>query len=234
MNPTNTLELNELLPAVYRLRDAEQGYPLRSLLALVAEQAGLIKANTDELWDDLFIETCAEWIIPYIGDLVGNNPFYEVAGRRRPDVAKTIYYRRRKGTLSMLEELAGDVTGWGAHAVAFFELLGWFQNLEHLRFQSGWANVRSLAVMDRVNGAFDSISHSVDVRKIAQTEGWHNIHNIGFFLWRLENYPLSKVVARQAVLPNTHGYHFSPLGNPAPLFNDPGTLLPTIEASGLK
>jgi hypothetical protein len=221
MNTTNTLDLNELLPVLYRLRDAEQNYPLRSLLELISQQAGLIKTNIDELWDDMFIETCAEWVIPYIGDLVGNNPFYEVAGRRRPDVAKTIYYRRRKGTLSMLEELAGDVTGWGAHAVAFFELLGWFQNLEHLRFQSSWAEMRSLERMSRVDGAFDSSSHTVDVRRISQFEGRHNIRNIGFFLWRLNNYPLEAVTARQAALPNDFGYHFSPLGNPAPMFSFP-------------
>ena len=219
MNTIDTLDLNELLPAVYRLRDADQNYPLRSLLELIAQQAGLIKTNIDELWDDMFIETCAEWVIPYIGDLVGNNPFYEVAGRRRPDVAKTIYYRRRKGTLSMLEELAGDVTGWDAHAVAFFELLGWYQNLEHLRFQSSWAEVRSLEKMHRVDGPFDNSSHTVDVRRISQDEGWHNIRNIGFFLWRLRNYPLAAVIARQAAPPNDFGYHFSPLGNPAPLFS---------------
>ena len=40
--------------------------------------------------------------------------------RTRADVAKTIYYRRRKGTPPMLEELARDVTGWGAHVVEFF------------------------------------------------------------------------------------------------------------------
>ena len=28
-----------LLPAIYRVRDAEEGYPLRELLAVIAEQA---------------------------------------------------------------------------------------------------------------------------------------------------------------------------------------------------
>src|SRR5438270_43961 len=60
-----------------------------------------------------------------------------VALRSRADVAKTIYFRRRKGTLPMLEELARDVTGWSAHAVEYFELLGWTQWVRnHLRPQS--------------------------------------------------------------------------------------------------
>jgi hypothetical protein len=117
----------------------------------------------------------------------------------------------------MLEELARDVTGWPAHAVEFFELLGWTQHREHLRFQSRWADVRNVDRMDRVEGPFDELSHTVDVRAIAPTEGWHNIHNIGFFLYRLRSYGLARVPARQAASAPWR-YHFSPLGNPTPLF----------------
>jgi hypothetical protein len=141
-----------------------------------------------------------------------------MAIRIRADVAKTIYYRRRKGTLPMLEELARDVTGWAAHAVEFFRLLEWTQNLNHLRFEAeACMDLRSLEQADRLDGAFDIWSHTVDVRDPAQTEGWHNIANIGFFLWRLQSYPMLRVQARQAG--QTWQYHFSPLGNPAPLFN---------------
>ncbi len=115
----------------------------------------------------------------------GLRPF--VALRARADVAKTIYYRRRKGTLPMLEELARDVTGWAAHAVEYFELLGWTQWVRnHLRFHSlRTPDIRSVERMGRLDGAFDEIAHTVDVRPISQDEGWYNIRNIGFHLWRL-------------------------------------------------
>ena len=74
---TNSLDLYSLLPAIYRIRDAERGYPLRAFLGLISNQAQLVKANVDGLWDDIFIETCANWVVPYIGDLVGNNPIPE-------------------------------------------------------------------------------------------------------------------------------------------------------------
>src|SRR5215211_8398418 len=182
MSERSSIELYELLPTLYRLRDVEQGYPLRALLEIVSEQADILSQDIDVLWDDYFIETCAEWVIPYIGDLVANNPLYEVTGRRA-DVANTIYYRRRKGTLPMLEELARDVTGWGAHAVAFFELLGWTQNLNHLRYQAapnpegqdpnavgrvGTVNLRDLNALDRLDGPFDILTHTVDVRPISR------------------------------------------------------------------
>ena len=234
MSDKNVIDLYELLPALYRLRDAERGYPLREVLEIISTQADIVKQNIDGLWDDMFIETCADWVIPYVGDLVGNNPLHEVAARHRADVAKTISYRRRKATVPMLEELARDVTGWHAHAVAFFELLGWTQNLNHLRFQQapvhdvrdpivfdrvGTVNLRNMDALDRLNEPFDVICHKVDVRPISRTEGWYNIPKIGFFLWRLRHYPLTGITARQASV--SHGYHFSTLGNPAPLFNNP-------------
>jgi hypothetical protein len=43
---------------------------------------------------------------------------------QRLDVAKTIYYRRRAGTLGLLEELVADIAGRDARAVEFFRRLG--------------------------------------------------------------------------------------------------------------
>jgi hypothetical protein len=217
--------LYNLLPAVYRERDADLNYPLRALLGLVNTQAALIDADIERLYNNLFIETCDSWVIPYIGDLVSNNLLFDssrvpvastaqtlfpdlagrdlrppVAARVRADVAKTIYYRRRKATPRMLEELARDVTGWPAHVVEFFGHLGWTQNLEHLRSQCQWTDVRSLDRMDRIDAAFDETSHTVDVRHIAQQDGWHNIRNIGFFVWRVRSYPLTGVPAGNALV----------------------------------
>lgn len=238
-------ELYGLLPAVYRERDAEQGYPLRALLGLVSEQSAIVRDDIEGLWNDYFIETSARWVIPYIGDLVGNNLLHGDSGsaeadtatqlftdlvgpdllpppavRTRADVAKTIYYRRRKGTLPMLEELARDVTGWAAHAVEFFELLCWNQNPNHVRLHSrAFADIRRVEPIDRVDGPFDAAAHTVDVRAIAQDEGWWNIRNIGFFLWRLGAYGMSCVPARAAASAPGWRFHFNPLGIPAPLFS---------------
>src|SRR5512142_472725 len=125
-----------LLPAIYRIRDAEQGEPLKALLAVIAEQASLVEENLDQLYDDQFIETCADWVTPYIGDLIGYRALHGVArgvASPRSEVANTIRYRRRKGTASMLEQLARDVTGWDAAVVEFFERLGWNQYMNHTR-----------------------------------------------------------------------------------------------------
>jgi hypothetical protein len=212
------IDFYSLLPAVYRVDDAAQGEPLKALMAILSEQANLVRQNIDELWDDFFIETCAEWVVPYIGDLVGNTPIPEALHGRRGDVARTIYFRRRKGSLAMLEEMARFVTGWSVHAVEFFQLLGWTQNLNHLRPGVGTADLRNLDSLDRIQSAFDECSHTVDVRPMSENQGWWNIPRIGFFAWRLGSYQLDDVTPRRAP-GNAHGYHFSPLGNPAPLFH---------------
>src|SRR6516162_8103995 len=233
--------LYRLLPAIYRERDAERGYQLQALLSILAEQGSAVDADIAQLYENLFIETCQDWVVPYIGDLVNNRALYDagritqpdtaralfsdLAGpnllpplsiRARADVANTIYYRQRKATPAMLEELARDVTGWPAHVVEFFQLLGWTQFLEHLRFQCTWTDVRAIDAMERIAGAFDQTMHTVDVRQPSQQEGWYNIRNIGFFLWRLQSFPLVNVPARPTAV--AWRYHFSPLGNPAPLF----------------
>ena len=236
--------LYELLPAIHRIQDAERGEPLRALLGIIGEEAERLEEDIAGLYEDLFIETSAEWVVPYIGDLLGVRLLHLVESSgvysQRAFVANTLAYRRRKGTLPMLEDLARDVTGWGCHAVAFFELLGWTQNLNHRRLQTtpnpnpwssgrpnppavdrvGTVNLRSLDVVDRIGGAFDLCTHTVDVRRPRPGEGWYNIRNLGFFLWRLQSYPLQGVApVESATYPD--GFHFSSLGHPAPLFTNP-------------
>ena len=234
--------LFELLPANHREEDARLGGPLERLLALIEAQADALDADIARLGDDFFVETAQRWVLPYIGDLVGNEllhaadresegetataRFRDLIGptlhpppaiRTRADVAKTIYYRRRKGTLPMLEELARDVTGWSAHAVEFFELLRWTQQLEHLRPHApGTTLLRSPEVAGRAHGAFDMHAHTVDVRRLTSSSGWHNLKHLGLFLWRLRSQPLQHIDARAGALP--WQWRASVLGDDAPLF----------------
>ena len=141
----HTDHLYNLLPTVYRSRDAERGYPLQALLRVMTEQANVVEDDITQLYENWFIETCEDWVVPYIGDLIGWRQVHEAgepggAGTARGlarnkiliprrELANTIHFRHRKGTLALLEELANAVAGWPARAVEFFTLLGWTQNL---------------------------------------------------------------------------------------------------------
>jgi len=58
-------------------------------------------------------------------------PNRQVTPRR--EVANLIRYRRRKGTLALLELIARDGAGWPARAVEFGRLVGIAQSLHHSR-----------------------------------------------------------------------------------------------------
>jgi hypothetical protein len=213
-----------LLPAIYRIRDAELGEPLKAFLSVIAEQVAALDENLAQSYDDLFIETCAPWVVPYIGDLIGYRTIKGVPtaiSSPRAEVANTIAYRRRKGTASMLEQLARDVTGWDARVVEFFQLLATAQYLNHLRPTNFYApDLRQWESLERLGTAFETTAHTLEVRRIPSKRGKYNIPNIGIFLWRLGAYSLTDSPAAKL---DDRRYFFSPLGSNTPLFNSPET-----------
>ena len=211
-----------LLPAIYRIRDEENGGALRALVSVFAKQGSIVESDIAQLYENWFIETCEDWVVPYIGDLLGVRGLHSVSHATfslRARVANTMGYRRRKGTAAMLEQLAHDSTGWPAHAVEFFELLITNQNYNHLRPHNVITpDLRRTDVLDLLDTPFDRIAHTTDVRHISSGRGKHNIPNIGLFLWRLQSYPLTGVTARRVA---NRRFTFNPLGIDAPLFNLP-------------
>jgi hypothetical protein len=206
--------LYDLLPGVYRMRDAELGQPLRALLRVIAEQVNIVEDDIKQLYENWFIETCEDWVVPYIADLVGYRPVHEAGQTGSPgtyeglslnriliprrEVANTIRNRRRKGTLSVLELLANDVAGWPTRAVEFYQLLGLAQHLNHLHPDRGrTVDLRDGDALDRTDGPFDDIAHNVDVRRINshRTQGRYNIPSVGLFVWRLKEYSITKAPA---------------------------------------
>lgn len=234
--------LYQLLPAVYRQRDAAQKYPLQALLRVIAEQVDVVEDDMQQLYENWFIETAEDWVVPYIADLIGYSAVSDAGspsddttaeGRAlnrilipRREVANTITYRQRKGTIALLELLANDVAGWPARAVEFFKLLGWNQNINHLHLRRGrTVDMRLVEELGLMNGPFDSLAHTVDVRRIDshRTIGRYNIPSVGVFVWRLKSYSVtrSRPHCEENVHPNC--YTFSLLGQDAPLFNQPQT-----------
>lgn len=155
--------------------------PLESLLMVVGEQLDAVAYDLDQLYDDQFIETCAPWVIPYIGDLIGYQQVTGIApavDNPRAEVAETISLRRRKGTILVIEQLARDVTGWGAHAVEQFQVLADTQYMKHIRPRNFYApNLRHWRSCTYMDSGFDATAHKVDVHKISTGLGQYNIQN---------------------------------------------------------
>ena len=221
--------LIELLPSVYGIRDGDSG-PLRELLGVIAEQVGVLEEDLAQLYDDQFVETCAPWVLPYIGDLLGIAGLPTAPLTPRAEVAHTIAYRRRKGTAALLEQLARDVTGVPARAVECFELLAATQHLNHLRPEClGTVSLRDALRLEALGGPFERLSpapaltHTVDVRRIESGRGRYNIPNVAIFLWRLRALGLTRSPAVADASAPLRRFRFSPLGHDAPLFTRPET-----------
>ncbi|MEB3283266.1 MAG: hypothetical protein VKK42_30530 [Lyngbya sp.] len=231
MNSSSSDRLYKLLPAIYQLRDTVEGEPLRTLLALIEQEFLTIEGDISDLYENWFIETCAEWAVPYIGDLLDVHQFYadhsQVYGQqeRRAYVANTIAYRRRKGTTPVLEQLTQDVTGWRSRAVEFARLVATTQNINHIRFNSTTVNLRANNQLQQIGTPFEQqAAYTTDIR-LASQGGRYNVANIGLFIYRLRSYPINRSTARAIFQSETNlttrCYTFNPLGLDAPLFNQP-------------
>jgi hypothetical protein len=245
-------QLFALLPAVYRTRDADNGGPLQALFAVMAAQSAIVEDNIEQLYDDQFIETCAPWVIPYIGDLIGYNSIFQVTAAAfdsRAEVANTIGYRRRKGTLIALEQLAHDVSGRACVAVEEFKRLILTESMREVRPRHlATADLRRVFALDRLGTAFDVSNRTIDVRRIAPRlrvpadpdaaplnialhgPGCFNIPNVAIWLWRWKSLLVTKAPAYAL---GGGRYKFSPLGHDMPLFANPPARTPFDRLTGI-
>jgi hypothetical protein len=233
--------LYELLPVAYRQRDVGQGHPLRDLLRVIAEQVNLVEDDIARMYDDWFIETCQDWVVPYVGDLVGyraasaggesdadSTPESRLRHRAvvpRRDVANFIRDLRRRGTLALVEQLANDSAGFPSRAVEFFNLLGKTQALNHSDERGRLVDIRQAEALDLLDSPFDRSGHTVDVRNAtaARNPGRHNIPNAAAYLWRLRSYSITRAPAYFIQRGGGYAaYTFSALGNDGPLFTKAG------------
>jgi hypothetical protein len=238
MSSQNADRLYELLPAVHRLRDADRGYPLRALLQVISEQVNIVDADIAQLYENWFVETCQDWVVPYLGDLVGYTPLYEIgepssvqkpralARERilipRREVANTVRFRRRKGTVSVLEDLATAVAGWPGRAVEFYRLLSFTQNINYFHLDRGrTVDVRDGDGLDDLGSAFEEVAHIVDIRSIGARHfpEFYNISSVGVFVWRLKTYSVTQAPAFCEEQQSPNCFVFSVLGNDTPLYN---------------
>ncbi|HEY1630522.1 MAG TPA: hypothetical protein VGF56_04365 [Rhizomicrobium sp.] len=239
--------LYHLLPAIHRLRDSERGYPLRALLQVIAEQAQVIEEDIAQLYENWFIETCQEWVVPYIGSLIGYRPVQAVSATEacadcgggtnsaepimipRREVANTIRYRRRKGTRGILDDVGAAVSGWPVRAVEFYRQLSVAQNVNYLHMDRGRvADLRNVDALDCLGGPFNRTARNADIRRTNSTHfpGRGNIPEAGIYAWRLKPYTLTNTPAFAFEAKANNCYLFNPLGHDTQLYIDPDAAQP--------
>ena len=174
-----TAYLEGLLPPHVIERDAETGGLLRALLEAVAGELAVVEDDVQRLYDSWFVETCPEWVVPYLADLVGlvGLPGDLGAGTgggvsRRAVVANTVAYRQRKGTVAVIEQVVRDVTGWPTRAVEEYRLLAATTHVNHVHLERpALGSVRGAASAELESprlaaGALTRFAHTGEVRRI--------------------------------------------------------------------
>jgi hypothetical protein len=236
--------LYDLLPAYVRYRDAHEGEPLRAVMEALELPFGVILEDIDALYRGWFIETCEDWVVPYIGDLVGVRGLdsaRQVLPSQRNLVANALAYRRSKGTPAALERAACDATGWACRAVDYRQALATTASLlkPSAGGQGGYADLRRMGDLDELGGPFNVLSHTADLRPsdpasppLGDRGGFHLL-NLGLAFWRLESYPVAGGTPREVLqgIGEGAGYTFHPFGLDAPLFNPPQTAVPSVYSS---
>ncbi|MBP7399062.1 MAG: hypothetical protein KA954_05700 [Chitinophagales bacterium] len=224
-------KLWETIPSIYRHEDglAEKPGVLRAIVQVIAKQAAILRRSQDSLWDDQFIELCNEWAVPYIGDLVATRLLSEKNKRgRRIDVAKTIYYRRRKGTPRILEELISDISGWEGKLVEQFQKLARSRHGLDTKPQTlsgkysgtlpgGWADLRNPRTSELINGPFEEFFHTPDMRRHHGLQGRYSISKLAFYLYRLKAYQV--INSTPFSLGDGVSFSFDPSGRDISLFS---------------
>lgn len=228
---TTAERLLDLLPEVFRTIDAKAAAeiaarlglpapaldgapegPLSSLLAIIGQTFDMVEAEVDNLYDDLFIETCAVWLVPYIGELVGAHivDTADMESARR-QVATTIAARRAKGTARGLALRAGAIMNVPTEAIEYFPHL---VTTLHLDFPED--NRPMSAALNGKAGRraqlLDFIGqHTVELRD-ASEGGRFAVSNIGVRSWTTRAYQHAETTPRLASAVGPGHFRFSPIG----------------------
>jgi hypothetical protein len=224
-----TEKIWDWIPAIYKDEDGLAAKPdvLRSIVQILARQAAISRRGIDRLWDDQFIELCDDWAIAYIGDLVGTRLVHELNRRgRRVDVARTIFYRRRKGTPRVLEILIQDIADLEGMIVESFRRLARTRHgldpepaeLEGFVTETppgGWAKLKSARGAELVDGPFDEFFHTPDFRQLRGKLGRYNIPKLNFHLLRLLPFEVNFATAANF---GEGRFTFDPSDRDTPLF----------------
>lgn len=183
------------LPVFLRLRDAEAGGALQAFARVVAEAFWIIGRDIARLERNAFIETCDDWVVPYLAELLGipapvfpgQGPSMARALAPRLAVANAIARRRRKGTAGALQGLGRDLLGRPSLAVEFRRTTLVLPSARSPGIvPPRLPGLRDRDKLDRLGGVFDSTARLFDPRPagpLGTGRGRSNA-SAGVFVWQ--------------------------------------------------
>ena len=205
-----------LPPALLAAQPPDDVPAVLALLGALEEQWLLLAADVDQVLDDTFPDSAADWALPYLAQLLGLPPD---AGRT--EIGSATALGRRRGTPSALEDFATVVTGWPARATEGWQTTVWCQQLSH--------PVRRTASLSMRSGEHLLIGTQLDPARRSVTPGgaYHPAAATAtVFPWQVYRYDSTQLCP----LPDAGRFALHPLGLPAPLYLRPEPLVIASDA----
>ncbi|MCH9650648.1 MAG: hypothetical protein K0U98_20605 [Deltaproteobacteria bacterium] len=171
--------LYQHLPALYRVEDQppKGRAELERFLQVLAAPLATLRQNIEELHADLFIDSAADEVLPLLAEMVGTTLLFPEPDANRRDIRGTVGWRRRKGTVATLEELAANLVEQLAASHEGWKVVQMTQDLDLLRPDRVVPDLRDRVLAEKVSGPLVATHHSVDLRRIGRHTGkYHPRH----------------------------------------------------------
>ncbi len=157
--------MRRLLPPFYWPADQRTGGALSALIASIAGQYAALRSAVAGLYDDVFLETCADRLVPYFAEELGITDLVPVglpglSGRSW--VGSVLGLRRRRGTLGALVGAARATSGWAVYVAPPAQGLARTQALAHLDLSAGrLLDLRDSAALAEIGAPWSRSARSV-------------------------------------------------------------------------
>lgn len=129
-----TTSLYHLLPNLYRSREVDHpSRPLERLMGVLQAELDLLDQGITDLLEAHFVERADPEALGELAALFGAVLMTRDPSVNRGIVARTVHWRRRRGTGETARDLAQIATGWGADVTETHPLIAVTQDLADLR-----------------------------------------------------------------------------------------------------
>ena len=219
--------LRSLVPRFYWYADAQSG-ALGALIDTLAVEYQTLRNEVDTLYDDLFVETCDQAILPYLGWNIGVSGLSPFAGPGLSDrawVGRSQRFAKRKGTLSALAAACSAATGWSVLAVDTRTQLGRTQSLQHLAFDQGRLASVSGSSPPMLGARLPALTGPPGQVTVVDGDPGAGPGTVAVGVWRLMAFAVRGRSARPVVSSgNGRAFTIHPAGVDSPLFRVPQPL----------
>ncbi len=150
---------------------------LYNLLHVLAAPLAVLRESVHDLHADLFIDTCADEMLPLLAGQIGARLVFKSPDDDRVDLRNTIQWRRRKGTPAMLQEMVQALLDRPVTFQESWPRLLVSQAINTLRPERRVPAVRSASLAVTHRGPYDRELHALDARRRdARLGGYHPRH----------------------------------------------------------